>query len=545
MATKKYVTQKQRTIRVIVAGLLAVVILSAAFIVGGVLYSNTRSSGSSMRKQIPLESENYKVDNCMMTYYFLSDFYNFYNQNGMYLQYMGLDTTKSLKEQSYDEQSTWFDYFVSTSLNNANGYLLYAEEAKAQGFELADLDSRVDEEIKKLEENAKSLNIDLEQYLTNIFNIGVKEKDVRRALELQIYATEYYNKVENDYSASITDEQFEKYYTDNKNSLDKVDYLAYTIKADVATDADEATKSAAYSEAQATADSLKAAATSKDAFISWVKAHLIEANDALETPLTEDEINTKAETVTKAQAYTEGSDLSTWAFAAERKVGDVTLIDDGAGSYTVYMMDKTAYRIEDITRDVRHILIRTGDGAMSDADAKAKADEILATYLAGDKTAESFDALAKEHNQDANSLYEKVIKGQMVAEFDNWLFDEARAEGDTDVVKTQYGYHVMYFVGEGRAQWQNDAYNTMLQTYITETVTAWSETYKIDVDYEAAAAIPDTIPQTAFAAPETEAPADTAEATDTEATADTAEVTDTEAPADTAEVTDTEAPAEQ
>ena len=35
----------------------------------------------------------------------------------------------------------------------------------------------------------------------------------------------------------------------------------------------------------------------------------------------------------------------------------------------------------------------------------------------------------------------------MVAEYDKWIFDAARKEGDTDIVKTDYGYHVMYFIG--------------------------------------------------------------------------------------------------
>ena len=516
MATKKYVSQKQRTVRVIVAAVLAIVILSVAFIAGGVLYSKHLNSGASLRKEIAIESENYKVNNCMMTYYYFSDFYNTYNQYGTYFQYMGLDPHSSMKSQAYDEQTSWFDYFLNNTANSVNGYLLYAEAALDAGFKVEDLKDKIDVQIDALKANAESMKVDFEQYLLNVFGAGIKESDVRDALELQIYASEYYNKVEGEYSDSITNEDFETYYITNKNSLDKVDYRSYAIKADVAEDADEATKNKAYAEAKADAEALKAVATSKDAFVAWVAANLTEANADLETPLTEDEIKTKAEAITTAAAYTDGTDLSTWAFAAERMVGDVTLIDDGAGTYTVYMLEKTAYRVEDATRDVRHILIKTG-ATLSDEDAKAKADEILATYLAGDKTAEAFDALAKENNEDANSLYENVKKGDMVAEFENWLFDEARAQGDTGVVKTQYGYHVMYYVGEGRAQWQNDAYNAMLETYITETVKGWQEAYTVDVDSNAVYALPDVIPETAFQ--QSEAPTTTAPVAD-----DTAEI---------------------
>ncbi len=497
MATKKYVSQKQRTVRVIVAALLAIVILSAAFITGGVLYSKHINSGASMRKQIAFESENYKVNNCMMTYFYFSDFYNTYNTYGTYFQYMGLDPHTSMQTQAYDEESSWFDYFVNNSANSVNGYLLYAEAALEAGFEVADLGDKIDQQIDALKATAENAKVDFEQYLLNVFGAGIKESDIRDALELQIFASEYYNKVEKDYSDSLTAEDFETYYVTNKNSLDKVDYRSYAIAADVAQDADEATKNAAYAEAKADAEALLAAATSKDAFINWVAANLTEANADLETPLTEDEIKAKAEAVTEAAAYTDGTDLSKWAYAADRKVGDVTLIDDGAGTYTVYMLEKTAYRVEDATRDVRHILL-TADTYGSDAEAEAKANELLATYLAGDKTVDAYDAIAKEYNEDSSSLYENVKKGQMVAEFENWLFDEARVAGDTGVVKTEYGYHIMYYVGEGRAQWQNDAYEALLSNHITEVVTGWQEKYTVDVNSTAIYALPDVIPETAF-----------------------------------------------
>jgi hypothetical protein len=34
----------------------------------------------------------------------------------------------------------------------------------------------------------------------------------------------------------------------------------------------------------------------------------------------------------------------------------------------------------------------------------------------------------------------------MVPAFNDWCFDEAREPGHSGIVKTEYGYHVMYFV---------------------------------------------------------------------------------------------------
>ena len=82
------------------------------------------------------------------------------------------------------------------------------------------------------------------------------------------------------------------------------------------------------------------------------------------------------------------------------------------------------------------------------AAAKAKAEEILATYKAGEMTEEAFEALAWENTSDSGVFSNNVRRGQMVDEFEDWLFDDARQIGDTDIVKTPYGFHVMLYRGE-------------------------------------------------------------------------------------------------
>ena len=42
----------------------------------------------------------------------------------------------------------------------------------------------------------------------------------------------------------------------------------------------------------------------------------------------------------------------------------------------------------------------------------------------------------------------------MVAEFEDWCFDSARKPGDCDIIETTYGYHLMYFVGEGESYYE-------------------------------------------------------------------------------------------
>ena len=106
--------------------------------------------------------------------------------------------------------------------------------------------------------------------------------------------------------------------------------------------------------------------------------------------------------------------------------------------------------------DVRHILITPegGDTATEEqwAAAEQKANEVLNEWLTKNPDEDGFAVMAQVYSQDPGSasnggLYEDVYVGQMVEEFENWCFDAARKTGDYGIVKTNYGYHIMYFVG--------------------------------------------------------------------------------------------------
>lgn len=161
---------------------------------------------------------------------------------------------------------------------------------------------------------------------------------------------------------------------------------------------------------------------------------------------------------------------------------------------------------EDKYVDVRHILIMPEGGTVSEdgytmtyteeewAAAEQKAQEILDLYLAGDMTEDSFAALANEHTADGNDanydgvpdggLYTNVYKGQMVPEFENWCFDEVRVSGDTGLVKTTYGWHVMYFV-DSRPVWKAYAESVLLGDKIDAMILEITGNHPMTVDYSA------------------------------------------------------------
>lgn len=144
-----------------------------------------------------------------------------------------------------------------------------------------------------------------------------------------------------------------------------------------------------------------------------------------------------------------------WLVSFDSKAGDtkvVPIADEANTKHgaTVFMIETPSRISDEITKNVGHILIAADEKATEEevAAAKAKAEEILATYKAGEMTEEAFEALAWENTSDSGVFSNNVRRGQMVDEFEDWLFDDARQIGDTDIVKTPYGFHVMLYRGE-------------------------------------------------------------------------------------------------
>ena len=71
----------------------------------------------------------------------------------------------------------------------------------------------------------------------------------------------------------------------------------------------------------------------------------------------------------------------------------------------------------------------------------------------------------------------------MVAEFDGWCFDESRQTGDSGLVKTTYGYHLMYFV-DSEPIWKSYAYKDVITDKINKLMEQVVGEYSMEVSYK-------------------------------------------------------------
>jgi peptidyl-prolyl cis-trans isomerase D len=115
------------------------------------------------------------------------------------------------------------------------------------------------------------------------------------------------------------------------------------------------------------------------------------------------------------------------------------------------------------TATSRHILIKLAPNAdaKADAAAKAKAEDVLKQIQGG----ANFADLAKKYSDDPGSKdtggeLGPSQRGRMVPEFDNAIFTQKI--GDTKIVKSQFGYHIVQV--ESRQPAHSQAFNEVLPT---------------------------------------------------------------------------------
>ena len=212
----------------------------------------------------------------------------------------------------------------------------------------------------------------------------------------------------------------------------------------------------------------------------------------------------------EVEDYVHFMELYYWGYARfEQLYNAIAPTDEEIDAY--FTEHEADYNTNGITRDggdyvdVRHILL-TPEGGTTDengtvtyseeewAACEAAAQAVLDEWLAGDMTEDSFAELANTYTADGNDadydgipdggLYTQVSEGVMVEPFENWCFDETRVAGDYGLVKTVYGWHVMYFVDRypiWHYRAESDLFTVMANQMVDDTIAK----YPLEVDYSA------------------------------------------------------------
>lgn len=504
--TEKQLTEQKEAKKLKAYTIAFVAALALMLVVAIVIGVNQAVSNSGIREKntVAVTIGDHEISNAELSYFYI----NVINQNSSYMSYF-LDTTKSLDEQYIDEEAgtTWADYFIDTAKSNAKEIYAIADAAQAAGYTLPeDAQAEVDSQISTLALYAYYYGYsDVESYLKAMFGKGASEEGYRAYLELTSLASSYYTAYGE--GLSYTDADLRAAEADNFSEYSSYSYHSYYLSASKfltggTTDEDGNTT---YSDEEKAASVESAKQTAE----SLIVEDLTSVED-LDSAIAALAINAES-TTAKSSSYEDtlytsvNSMIREWVTDETRESGDRAVIpseststdDDGNtvtttnGYYVVWFEDSTDNTFA--LKNVRHILVAFEGGTTDDSGnttysdeekstAKLAAEELLSQWKNGDANEESFAALANLESDDTGSntnggLYEDIYPGQMVETFNDWCYEDGRTVGDTGIVETSYGYHVMYFVGDSDMNYrdyliESELRSAELSDWYSETVEA-------------------------------------------------------------------------
>ena len=452
-------------------------------------------SGIFQRKEtaVSVNGHDYNMNDVMYYYHnaMVNEYYNTYGT--------AFDPQQDLKTQYVDEAQTqsYHAYFLDEAIKALTQAAALEDAAAEAGYTLTDEDkATVDEQIDSMKKTAEEGGTNYASYLKMNFGRYMTPADYKACVERTALINGFYNsKAE---ALELSDEEIQTYYDENASDLKTYEYRYVFVDGSVPETTDSEGNTVEPTEAE-TAAAMQSAKAKADQFAEALKAADDKESTFAELApeyVAENLVEKYTEEPDASHYTTVGSSLSStlasWLKADGRQAGDVDVVESTNGYYVILFLD--SYLDETPTVDVRHILIQAeltqeDDPATEDVDestiptqealdaAKAKAEELLAQWESGDKTAESFGALAEANSADTGSntnggLYTGVPSGYMFDAFDAWIMDSSRQSGDTTLIENtqagQQGWHVVYFQDWDDPTWKLTTVNTLKTQQLTE-----------------------------------------------------------------------------
>lgn len=458
-----------RVFRNLITALCVIVVLVviAAALVGQGLPQQYMTAASVDGKPVSVAEFNYNYYNSLQSLY-----------NNVYFSYLGIDTSKPLYKQEAGDGQTWHDYLVQQTLTSLKEIVHFSELAKQEGVVLSTEDTdTIDATMEAIKNGASIAGISEQRYVRNIFGRGVTVENLKAAMEREMLARRYQITMRD--AITYTNDEVSAYYETNKNNYDKVTYRSFSATkalSDEEYDALEAEGQDLAAEVETPFGTM----TAEDKLAYDIAASLSENAE-----LNADNFNELARelapeaakesyddpdyTLSKESAYYDGA-VQNWLFDPARQPGDVTLIDNSTEFITVMFIERIVEDYNTVSYREIYIAPASQSGSYTDAeweDTRTRAQVVLDRFANEGGTEDTFIKLVKEESMDASVKFSGGLQKEIGKdyaggdEFDEWLFDPARKPGDNTLIKSDYGYHILYFKEVGRANNLVEAETTM------------------------------------------------------------------------------------
>lgn len=484
--TEKQLKEKKEAKKLKISSVIFAVIMVIVLIIGltVMVIRGVQGSGIIEKNTTALTVSDHKLNSIVMNYYYMDtvtsaydEWYSMYGDyTASYLSMIQLDVTKPLDEQTYYEgDTTWADYFMQLATDRAIADYAVYDVAMAENYTLSaedelNLDSAVN--YKNLYAMSGGYS-DVDDYMVALYGPGSSRDSYYEYKKVSAIASAYYN----DFGDTLeyTADELRAHEEGNEINYNSYTYASYYLGYNKFIG--EGVTSPSNEQIEA------AAAIAKGEAAALISATTIEELDEAIANLPVNAETTAASTKNKNVLYSSvNSVIRDWVADPARVENEITMIanevtsTDDAGNETTtingyyVVMFQSANDNNEPMANVRHLLIKPeettdeeGNTIITDdakAAAKAEAEGHLDTWKQGEATEESFSELVVKYSLDSSSvdggLFEDIHPGSSYVEnFLNWAIDTDRKTGDTDVIETEHGYHVMYYVGDDELSYRD------------------------------------------------------------------------------------------
>lgn len=448
--------------------------------------------------------------------------------------------TTAVSDENKTKEITFTEFFHDQAVAAMEQNAYYLKLAKEAGITLdADKIAEVEEQMTQLQTYADNNQFSLSRFLSVQYGRGLNKRIFRNLLEEQALVDAYLASVTDGIAAEISDAEIEEEYNKDPGAYQVADIrlFGFPLEAYYTNNAQDGgepeTPAHTDAEQEARAAEFVEKATSVEEFVKLAREYAEESEKAS----FQSDDATAASHITRSTVQSNvDADAADWVMSAAE--GEVKSFATDEYIYIV-MIEKAAYRNEEPLRNVRHCLVMFDNAATLENDVPANADlkELALAYANGEAAAEAgtgeettapadaaeetadgeevytkksqylaeagrylqeylgaetvdekaFATMCDNHSDDTSSttagngeggLIADMDRGTYVTEFENWAYAD-HEPGDTGIIETSYGYHIMYFVSEAdEAKWKADIRSTLATEKQTENEEATQAQYK-------------------------------------------------------------------
>lgn len=496
---------------VLIVAIVAVSLLQTP--IKRIIHNNTVAAKVEEHKITAVELNYFYVD-CMQSVYNQFSSYSSSGYQALMCQMStGWNPAAAAGDQTYNSETgeTWADYFTDAALDSAKWTYAMYDAFTADGRKMTDEDQEnIDNMQATWELYATLSSTTADAYIRSIYGSSASLDSYMEyytaSYIASTYAADYID------SLTYTNDQIREYETDKMEQYNSYTWYSYAVKPSnyleggTTTTDEDGKESTTYSDEEIAA-SVTAAKADADLLLKKDIADLDAFNTAIsgleKAPKDAAATEYTHYSYTYTNAYAPNEDAAEWLMNSDRNEGDMEIFtvsstdDDGNETVTAYYV---LFYVSTDTNEtnvgtVRHLLVafeEDDDGNVTDeakATALAKAEQLLKEYQDGEQTEDAFTTLLKKNSDDVDSdknvnndgLYENInADSNYVTAFRDWAIADHQ-EGDVEIIETEYGYHIMYYVECAELNYRD--------TLITDAMTnadyeAWEEDLLEDVNAE-------------------------------------------------------------